>query len=380
MKRIGGLLLHASFGTSPGERLVDAGRQASTRDLVEILRATGLERLTLFSSSPELAESLRGTEVRCVPTDRARAFHFGRVLQSVIREEALDGLVYFGSGSGGLLSTEQAGTLVQFAQRDGPAALFNNFYSCDFCAVSGAQGLLDLHLPAIDNPLGFALSDQGIACFSLPRDLATQVDIDTPVDLHLLAESRHGGLALRRFLEAERLRHPALPALLDTLVDRSARLAIVGRIHPAAWAYLEGAVACRTSVYSEGRGMRASPQKRPLLLQRMGASLGVERFFDALEACADAAILDTRPLLGHGRPLPPAADRFACDLFQDELIHDPLWARFARVAKQAELPVLLGGHGLVSGGLYLLTELAWKDRELRRRLHPETIDWEKERP
>lgn len=380
MKRIAGLLFHASFGSSPEERLVDGGRQASTRDLIETLRAAGMDRLILFSSSPELVASLDDAGIQCVASDPVRAFHFGRTLQSVVRTERLDGFVYFGSGSGGLLSVDQATTLVRFARRDGPSALFNNFYSCDFCAVSGAQRLLDLHLPAIDNPLGFALSDQGTPCFGLPRDLATQVDIDTPIDLYLLAESRHGGPALRGFLNAQDLRHPALPALLDTLVDRSARLAVIGRVHPTAWAQLEAAVACRTSVYSEGRGLRASPMKRPLFLQELRKTVGVERFFATLATCADAAIVDTRPLLGHGRPLPPAADRFASDLFRDERVRDPLWSQFARLARGGDLPILLGGHGLVSGGLLLLAEIAWKDRELRRRLHPETIDWEKERP
>ncbi len=380
MKRIGGLLLHAPFGKSPAERLVEGGRQASTRDLVATLHAAGLEHLTLFTSASGLAEALRQVGVRCVPPPGASPFHFGQTLQSVIREERLDGLLYFGSGSGGLLTVGQARTLLRFASREGPAALFNNFYSCDFCAVAGADRLLDLHLPAIDNPLGFSLSDQGIPCFSLPRDLATQYDIDTPIDLHLLSESPHGGPTLRAFLARERLCHPALPDLLEVLVDRSARLAVIGRVHPAAWAQLEGAVACRTSVYSEGRGMRASPQKRPLFLGGMREALGIERFFAALATCADAAILDTRPLLAHGRSLPPAADRFACDLFRDDLVDDPLWAGFARTAREAEIPVLLGGHSLVSGGLYLLAELPWKDRELRRRLHPETIDWEKERP
>jgi hypothetical protein len=380
MRPIAGLLLHASFGNSPGERFVDRGRQASTRDLVNTLRAAGLERLILFSASPELTSALRGAGIRCVASDRVPDFHFGRTLQSVIRDEHLDGMVYFGSGSGPLLTGDQARTLVRFAGRDEPGALFNNFYSCDFCAVAGAQRLLDLHLPSIDNPLGFSLSDQGFPCFNLPRDLATQVDIDTPIDLCLLAADRRGGPALRAFLDEERPIYPPLAELIELLTDRSARLAVFGRVHPATWGHLEDAVACRTIVYSEGRGMRASPQKRPLFLQEIRDRFGVERFLASLASCADGALLDTRPLLARGRTLPPAADRFACDLFDAEAVHDPLWAAFTRAVQESDLPVLLGGHSLVSGGLYLLAELAWKERDLRRRLRPETIDWEKERP
>ena len=38
------------------------------------------------------------------------------------------------------------------------------------------------------------------------------------------------------------------------------------------------------------------------------------------------------------------------------------WLRdFTQAAMEAPVPVILGGHSLVCGGLYLLTEAAWKD-------------------
>jgi hypothetical protein len=103
--------------------------------------------------------------------------------------------------------------------------------------------------------------------------------------------------------------------------------------------------------------------------------MGIDSFFERLERSTDAAIIDTRPLLAATEPLPPPNDRFASDLLRPELVEDPLWKAFTQAAIDSQIPILLGGHSLVSGGLYLLAEACWKDRELRRRLHPDTIEF-----
>ncbi len=376
MTRTCAVVLHGSLGKSHGERLVEESREASAHDLVDTLQRAGLQRVVAVTPDEEFGRSLlaQGVAVR----RSSDPFHFGRALQELVREEESDGLLYFGSGSGVLLSGANIRDLDVFAKRPGRQVLLNNFYSCDFAAVAGALGLLGATLPAIDNALGFALAQAGYTCFGLPRDVRTQVDIDTPTDLLLLAAAGRGGRHLRAFLAQNAPCHPALRPLLERLVDRSARLYLVGRLSPATWSGFERQVACRTSGLVEGRGLRAYPDRPGTLLGEVLREIGPTAFFRRLGCVADAAIIDTRALLAQEGVLPPASDRFASDLFRLNEVTDPLWAEFTAAAISSPIPVLLGGHSLVSGGLHLLAEACWKERDLPLRLHPKPFDWTKE--
>jgi len=84
---------------------------------------------------------------------------------------------------------------------------------------------------------------------------------------------------------------------------------------------------------------------------------GARGFFADLAEMADAAIFDTRVLFAARGMHPDAADRFASDLFWSESIRDPWLREFTEAAAEAALPVILGGHSLVAGGLYALAEI-----------------------
>ena len=379
MSRIAVVIMHAPLGESPGERFVEQGREAATVDLVSTLQQEGLEDVILVTNDVAFSERLSEYGVTLFPSENASSFHFGKTLQAVIRKHLPTGLIYFGSGSGSLLSAEQIRQLIAFCRRPTGNVLFNNFYSCDFAAVADAGVLLSTELPMIDNRLGFALSDAAVPCFTLPRDMGTQFDIDTPTDLLLLAASNFGGPALRSFLESQPFVQPTLPALLGHFSDREAHIALIGRVNPIVWTHFEQEVACRTSVLGVGRGMRGYPESGGTLLSAGLKRVGTPAFFEILSRHTDGAIIDTRPLLTMRGELPPASDRFASDLLQPDRIENPLWKEFTEETLASDLPILLGGHSLVSGGLYLLSEICWKDRDLPRRLHPDTFEWKRER-
>ena len=379
MRKLVAVILHARLGESPAERLVEAGRKAFAEDLVTTLRQAGVAKVVVVTSDEEFVERLKGSGASTDPSRSEEPFHFGKTIQRIIAEEDPEGLLYFGSGSGGLLTVPQARQLAQFSTREERGALFNNFYSCDFAAIAGAKDLLKAELPPLDNPLGLALSDLGYPCFELPRNATTQFDIDTPTELLLLAAADRGGEATRAFLKKKRFDRTAVAQVLERLVDRKAHVYLIGRVNPATWSHFEAEVACRTSALVEGRGMRAYPDRQGSLLGGFLEEAGARRLFARLERRADAAIIDSRPLLAKDGHLPPASDRFASDLFKPDRIQDSRWARFTAEAARAGIPILLGGHCLVSGGLYLLAEACWKDRDLPRRLHPDPFDWKKER-
>jgi hypothetical protein len=84
---------------------------------------------------------------------------------------------------------------------------------------------------------------------------------------------------------------------------------------------------------------------------------GLVGFFEDLAGMADAAIIDSRVLFAAKDIHPDAADRFASDLFWIDTIRDSWLRDFTQAAAEAPLPVILGGHSLVSGGLYALAEI-----------------------
>ena len=107
---------------------------------------------------------------------------------------------------------------------------------------------------------------------------------------------------------------------------------------------------------ADGRDVRG--EARSLLAYHLEQA-GARRFFDELARLGQAAFIDTRVILAHfGLDLPPR-DRFASDLGQPEDIADPFLRAFTEGALEAAIPVVLGGHSLVSGGLMALTDAAW---------------------
>jgi hypothetical protein len=57
------------------------------------------------------------------------------------------------------------------------------------------------------------------------------------------------------------------------------------------------------------------------------------------------------------------ADRFWSDLLRPDMIVDPTARAFTAAARDAGVPVLLGGHSLVSGGLLVLIDCAWREHD-----------------
>jgi hypothetical protein len=156
-------------------------------------------------------------------------------------------------------------------------------------------------------------------------------------------------------------------AVLPLFVDQTKQLLVAGRVGTHAWSYLERETACRVRLFAEERGMeadgRASDGSARSLLGYYLEAVGLERFFETLAELADAAFIDTRVLLAHKRIDASREDRFLSDLGRWQEIRDPFLRDFTHAALQAPIPVLLGGHSLMSGGLMALNEYAWRQSE-----------------
>jgi hypothetical protein len=87
-----------------------------------------------------------------------------------------------------------------------------------------------------------------------------------------------------------------------------------------------------------------------------------------LTRLGDAVVLDTRVVMAalagsaDATAWPPEEERFASDFFDHARIGTPWLAELTAAAAAASVPVLLGGHALVSDGMHILVGAAWAGR------------------
>ena len=108
---------------------------------------------------------------------------------------------------------------------------------------------------------------------------------------------------------------------------------------------------------------RESGKARSLLAYHL-LEVGCERFFAEITEMVDAAFIDTRVIFAQLSQAPSRRDRFLSDSGRYEEIEDPFLRELTEGAARAAIPVALGGHSLVSGGLMALIEHAWQEHDL----------------
>ncbi len=353
---------------SPVEESLGRALEEAALDLLEEALPTGaFGGAVLATDSDALASRLpSGADL-----DRDKApFHFGRRLAALVHERRIERPVYVGAGGVPLLRGSDLAAIARHLSTAVGVVIANNYFSADLVAFTPGDALERIDLPAGDNLLPRLLHDQaGLESQPLPRSSATQFNIDSPADLAMLKLAGGAGPLLTSHLAGFQARLEPYRRLMACLVDPAAEVLLAGRVGSQVWPLLEHESACRLRVFSEERGMQAagrdaSGAARSLLAFHL-REVGCRRFFAELGELADAACIDTRPLLAHLAAGASRADRFWSDLGCPEQIEEPFLREFTEAAQQAPLPVVLGGHSLVAGGLMLLTEAAWREEDRR---------------
>ena len=373
------LILTGVRNSSQVERMMASARRAITKDIIHRAQSvSGISHIVLGTNAPSLADWAQARGVTAELDPPGRTFHFGQRLGELVTRHQVKRLLYMGGGSGALLSVDEMSSIVQRLHSASRVLITNNFYSTDFAAFAPAQAINSIEPPTLtlDNDLAWRLVKRaGLPCKELPRNAATQLDVDTPGDLMTLKPHPGVGPHTRRYLDGLELDTSHIEQALGLFTDRAAEVLVAGRVSASTWAYLEYETACRVRLFSEERGMRASGrQAQGEALSLLGFYLeevGLERFFATLAKMSQAAFLDSRVLFAHRRIWPSAADRFYSDLRQPEKISDPWVRHFTQAAIAAPIPIVLGGHSLVAGGLYALVEAAWaRGVDLARHVEP----------
>ncbi len=346
------------------ERLVADAQLATSLDTLERVRAIPeFGVLVVATANTEFAAraAALGAQIEIDPP--GDEFHWGRRLAALVEKYGADVPFYIGGGSGVLMTQDDWHAMAQRVLQQTSLVVTNNYFSCDFVAWSPGHVLSQIDPPSIDNDLAFRLGERaGLNIVALPKDAATQLDIDTPTDLLTLSFHPAVGKNLRGFLDGAHFDTTRAEKLQSLLGNRDATVLIAGRVSASMALFLERETRCQWRILSEERGMRASGREarggaRSLLGFYLESS-GARDFFGTLARLADAAVIDSRVLFAHRHLRPHAVDRFSSDLLQAESIGDPFIRDFTLAAREAAIPVLLGGHSLVSGGMYALVETA----------------------
>ena len=364
------------LGDTPVEQMVAVTRLTCALDTIEAALSTGAFERTILATDQACDQDLPpGLELDIDDGP----FHFGRRLAGIIRRHSLTSVVYLGGGSMPLLDGAGLSQITQGLEGD--RARTNNRFSSDLVAFPITPDVLAaVEGVDRDNSLARAIEESaGLTLEELPRTVATQMDIDSPSDLAVLALTGEGGPRLRDYLRSlesethstgQALSLTAYQRVLPLLTDREAQIVVAGRVGSHAWQYLERETACRVRLFAEERGLesddRASTGTARSLLGFVIEAAGIDRFFELLPQLGDAAFIDTRVLLAHMRIDATREDRFLSDLGNWTAICDPFLRDFTRLATEADIPVLLGGHSLMSGGLMALNECAWREHEAGR--------------
>lgn len=348
------------------EKQMQKVRQGMVFDLLAKAKAGGYQDIIVVTSYPELAKKLITSEVTVHFDQNPKTpFHFGQRLLEVVEQYKLDKVLYLGGAAAPLLSSLELQQMREILEQSEDVFLANNYYSADIIGFAPGHALKRITLPPIDNTLALALGNEGgLRWVPLQRSLGLNFDVDTPTDVLIMSVHPELGPQTRKAVEQVNWDRSPYLELRKLLNDPNGELLIYGRIGSNLFKYLDEHSRCRIRLFSEERGMKAlgRDQRGEVqgLVGRLIQELGYQGFFEFLSQIVQGAVLDTRVIFEHFKWELSSADRFASDLGKTQLIEHTSLREFTQAALDAPIPILLGGHSLVAGGLWALVDAGLK--------------------
>lgn len=335
-------------------------------DIVDKLIATGeFDEIVVDTNYSELRAMLRDYPVTL--REETGPFHFGRALQHIVRETDADGVLCMGGASAPFMSTVEFRDMALGLRSSSGLFYTNNPQSSDVVAFAPAKAVLGIEPPDRDNALGTALREEaGLKRVLLPHSIGVHFDLDTPADALIMSLSSHTGPHARTYLESLGWDCSVLRRALEAMAQTNCELGLIGRVNPAVMTHINSHTFCRLRVFSEERGMKAlRREEEGLVVSLLGhfiSRLGVDEFFACLSQTCDVAFIDTRILFAHFKLALTEEERFTSDLGLWQQLKEPFLREFTRAAASASIPVVLGGHSLVTGGMWAIIDIL---REMR---------------
>ncbi len=329
-------------------------------NLEKLLANQHIEKVILATNLAGLAREARALGAVVDLQGPAEPYQFGRRLAKVIETHRLDAVLYLGGAAAPLLGQPEIDWVAEAVLTAPGRVVVNNPQSADLVGFYPASALGCVEPPDSDNVLGYLLRKAGLERVLTPNTPRLNFDLDTPTDMLVLRRSTEVGPRSRQALDSLGWDTGRLERAMRVLRRPEAEIAIVGRVGPSLAVLMNQHLSLRLRIFSEERGMKGMGRvARGEVVSLLGFFLdevGPERFFAYLAQVCQAAFFDTRVAFAHRGRKVSEGDRFYADLGCPERITDPMVRRFTEAALASPMPVVLGGHSLVSGGLRLLVE------------------------
>jgi hypothetical protein len=328
-----------------------------------------------------------GAAVAPLPAAGPEGFHWGRWFTAGASEAleraggTTDALGYVGGGALSLVGDDALDALLSPIPGE---VVANNRFSADAFVVAGdlPAAMKALASCDSDNAAPRRLGEAGFAWRDLGATPWARFDVDTTLDVALLRlASRlegtrplsgpvHGFLEMARLPGGGALEVPNLERIGEVMRDRGAELVVAGRVPGVTIAELETETACRVRAFVEERGMRSARRGAPprSLLAAFLERTSPTELIGALCELGDAVVLDTRVLMAaragsaDASAWPAEEERLASDFGDAGRVRTPWLRELTEAAARAPVPVLCGGHALVSDGLRIMVRSAWQGR------------------
>ncbi len=343
--------------------------EAAACDLLNLaLEANCFEYIAL--GTDKLVEQSVPAGVELSLDDPNEEFQFGKRLQEILLQSSCEQFVYMGSGSAPLFGVNDLIDLKEKLNSKDLTCITNNYFSADLFALNSCSAFSQLsQIPKTDNEVPRSLKEElDVRIEELPRNTITQFNIDSPLDLLVLDCASAGGPLLRESIAKWHGKSYFLSDAAQVLKDSNKQIFVSGRVSSRTWQYLEKETACRVRVLSEERGMSAAGHfgtaRARSLLGQVIESVGPDQcFMEWIPMLCDAAFIDIRPVLAHLQWETSTEDRFNADLLKYHEIKHSSLKNLVKAASNSPVPVIIGGHSLVSGDLMLLNDWVWSIEE-----------------
>ena len=360
---VSAVIFEGSNPLTDPEKMITLVRQAALLDNLEKINQAGcFEQVYLYTNRPELKEPALGLGAKVsLNTLKPAQFHFGNELKKAVQAHGLKKVFCLNGAACPLITTGELKLICQKLASKENFVYTNNTQSADLSAFTVTSGFFKAQLPAEDNSLALALRDQlGLEMELMPHSLGLLFDLDTPTDLLVLGAGPFCGPRTRQALNLFNLGYSTLEQAKAVLLAEYEDVVLIGRVGAPIVGRLNERLKLRLRVFSEERGMKSLGRiENKQVISLLGLLLdhcGLENFFNYLPQLCRCAFIDSRVLMYHYKLELSDAERFYSDLGRFKEIENPWLKDFTRLAAKCAVPVILGGHSLVSGSLWALCD------------------------
>ena len=285
-------------------------------------------------------------------------FNFGKYLLKIINKYSLDKIFYFGAGSCYFLNTDE----LKFISENTLQGQFisNNPISSDFIsfASSDLNNEIILNFPNIDNYFSsYLMSRTSLKYIKMPISLGSIFDIDTPNDFAILSKITNNSGRIGNYMSNNIFKNIDLDKLLKILSSKSNEIFVYGRINPLNLYMAERNISCKIRFLSEERGLKIRGKASASLLKHVFNLENLNIFLDMFENICSAGIFDTRVIFSLFAGKYDQEDVYLSDMKMWEKINNPFIKSFTKKISESKVPIILGGHSVVNGGLMALSNL-----------------------